>query len=195
MKLSKTRRTFPAIALALGLAALLPFAGAAQSSGASGAATAASQDRTAQDQTVTVTGCVQREEDYRKARDAGRGGVAGTGVGAGNEFVLANAMMASASPSGAAGKTPGGTPETTGAAGTAFELTGSNEGQAAQFVGKRVEIAGKLKAAEVAPSGKPTGGATAGRPPEGIDLAGKDLKLRELEITSIKEVTGSCPSM
>lgn len=39
-------------------------------------------------QQITVTGCVQNESDYRPAHDAGRGGVAGTGVGAGNEFVL-----------------------------------------------------------------------------------------------------------
>jgi hypothetical protein len=73
-------------------------------------------------------------------------------------------------------------------------LTGANEAQAAQFVGKRVEIAGKLKAAETGPAGAPTGGATAGRPPEGVDVGGKDLKLRELEVTSIKEVAGTCPS-
>jgi hypothetical protein len=143
-----------------------------------------------------VSGCIQREEDFRRARDAGRGGVAGTGIGAGNEFVLANAMMASGSPSGTSGKTPTGTPSGAAAtsASSAFELTGTNEGQAAQYVGKRVEIAGKLKAAETGPSGAPTGGATAGRPPEGVDVGGKDLKLREIEVISIKEVAGSCPS-
>src|SRR6185503_13991072 len=48
--------------------------------------------RAAGDQ-VTVTGCIQREADYRKATGAGQGGVAGTGVGSANEFVLANASM------------------------------------------------------------------------------------------------------
>jgi len=33
---------------------------------------------TQQEQQVTVVGCVQREADYRRARNAGRGGVAGT---------------------------------------------------------------------------------------------------------------------
>ncbi len=51
-----------------------------------GAAASASQARTAPEQQVTLTGCIQRETDYRRARDAGRGGVAGTGVGAGNEI-------------------------------------------------------------------------------------------------------------
>ena len=40
---------------------------------------------------ITVTGCIQREADYRQAQDAGKGGAAGTGVGAGNEFILSNA--------------------------------------------------------------------------------------------------------
>jgi len=76
----------------------------------------------------------------------------------------------------------------------AYELTGSGEGQAAQYVGKRVEIVGKLKAAEVSASGRPTGGATAGAPPSGVDATSKDLKLRELEVSSVREATGSCPS-
>jgi hypothetical protein len=136
---------------------------------------------------ITVTGCIQREADYRQARDAGKGGVAGTGVGAGNEFVLANASVkAGAEPSSAVG--------TSGAAATAYELTGSGEGQAAQFIGKRVEITGMLKAAETAASGKPTGGATAGPPPSGVDATSKDLQLREIEVTSVKEATGTCPS-
>jgi hypothetical protein len=147
------------------------------------------------DQQVTVMGCIQREEDYRRARDAGRGGVAGTGVGVGNEFVLVNATMSPATgPSGTVGTTPGTATGTGGATAgdNAFELTGPNEGQAAQFVGRRVEIMGQLKPAETAPSGQPTGGATAGRPPEGIDIASQDLRLRELEISSIRPGTGSC---
>jgi hypothetical protein len=145
--------------------------------------------QTTADQQVTVTGCVQREADYRRAKDAGRGGVAGTGVGAGNEFVLINASMAT----GAAAGAPTGTAGTTGTS-MNYELTGSNETQASQHVGRRVEISGKLKAAEVAPSGRPTGGVTAGKPPEGIEVAGQDLKLRELEVTSIRQVTGTCPA-
>jgi len=141
---------------------------------------------TAAEQTVTVTGCIQREADYRKARDAGRGGAAGSGVGVGNEFVLINAAM---TPASAATGTAG----TSGSTGAAFELTGSNESQADQHVGRRVEIMGKLKAADVA-AGRPTGGPTAGKPPEGVDVAGKDLQLRELEISSIKQVAGTCPA-
>ena len=135
---------------------------------------------------ITVTGCIQREADYRQAKDAGKGGAAGTGVGAGNEFILSNASAKAGPDAGPVG--------TSGAAATAYELTGSGEGQAAQFVGKRVEIIGRLKAAETSASGKPTGGATAGPPPSGVDATSKDLQLRELEVTSVKEATGACPA-
>ncbi len=154
------------------------------------AGAAATQQTTASEQQIMVSGCVQRESDYRRTKDAGRGGVAGTGVGAGNEFVLINASM----PGSAA---PGRGAVATGTAGAtaAYELTGANEKQAEQYVGKRVEITGKLKAAEAeATTGRPTGGPTAGKPPEGIDVAGGDLKLRELEVASVKESSGTCPA-
>jgi hypothetical protein len=154
---------------------------------------AATQPSQAADQ-VTITGCIQREADYRAAKNMGSGGVAGTGVGAANEYILVNATVGSRA-SSAVGTS--GTPTETGAtaaAPAAYELTGANEGQAGQFVGKRVEISGKLKAAETTATGAPTGGATAGTPPTGTDVVSKDLKLREIEVTSIKEATGTCPA-
>ena len=127
---------------------------------------------------VTVTGCIQREADYRRSAGAGRGGVVGTGAGVANEFVLANAMMSQG----------GASPSATGTAGanstTAYELTGPNEGRAATYVGKRVEISGVLKPTDTAPAG----GATANVP------GSQDLKLRELEVTSVRETTGPCSS-
>ena len=143
--------------------------------------------RSSTDQQIMVTGCVQREADYRKAHDAGRSGVAGTGIGADNEFVLTDASSVTG-PSAAAA------PTATSGGAMAYELTGSNEGMAAKFVGHRVEISGRLKAAEIGAGGTPTGGPTAGRPPSGVDVVSKDLKLRELEVTSVKEATGSCPA-
>jgi hypothetical protein len=145
---------------------------------------------TGSSQQVTVTGCVQREADFRKARDAGRGGVAGTGVGSGNEFILADASMATSGATSTRGAGAPGPAATTGGS-DAFELTGRDEGKAEQYVGKRVEISGMVKAAETA-AGRPTGGPTAGKPPEGVDVVGRDLQLRELEISSIKEVPGTC---
>jgi hypothetical protein len=133
---------------------------------------------------VTLLGCIQTESDYRRANEKDRGGVAGTGVGVGNEFILTNASMAR---QGLSPSAP--------AADTAYELTGPNEGKAKEFVGKRVEIIGTLKAAATTPGGKPTGGATAGTPPSGIDVTSKDLKLRELEVVSLKAATGTCSPM
>jgi hypothetical protein len=134
-----------------------------------------------QAQQVTVMGCVQSESDYRRAQDKGRGGVAGTGIGAGNEFILANASMAKQGLNPSAPATD-----------TAYELTGPNEGSLKDFVGKRVEITGMLKPAETTAGGKPTGGATAGTPPSGVDVTSRDLKLRELEVSSVKPATGTC---
>jgi hypothetical protein len=151
------------------------------------------QDRSKADaQAITLVGCVQSESDFRTAQDAGKGGVAGTGIGAGNEFVLINAAMAPAGAPGGDKDKPTGTAGV--AAGTSsYELTGPNEGQVANHVGKRVEIVGTLKPAEVGAAG-PTGGPTAGAPPRGVDVASSDLKLRELDVISVREASGACPA-
>lgn len=186
---SKYVRFLSAVAIAGGSALVATTAGAQSQPPTS----AAAQQPTAAAEQITVAGCIQREADYRKVQDAGRGGVAGTGVGVGNEFVLTNASPKGTDATGTTGAPPDTPTGTSGAATVAYELTGANEGQAAALVGKRVEITGMLKAAEVQ-AGAPTGGVTAGRPPAGIDVATKDLKLRELEISSIREVAGTCPA-
>jgi len=89
------------------------------------------QAKTATAAQITVVGCVQREADYRKAHDAGRGGTMGTGAGVGNEFVLINVtpasqMSSTESTPGAAGTTAGVTGTTTGSAtGTSSGATGT----------------------------------------------------------------------
>ena len=74
-------------------------------------------------QQVKLIGCVQRESDYRQARDKGRGGTAGTGIGVADEFVLTNASMATQGLKSDAGPID-----------TAYELTGANESKAKDFV-------------------------------------------------------------
>ena len=187
--------------LALGVTAFAQ-SSTGSSSGQSTASTSSKQSSMASstDQKVTLTGCVQRESDYRSAKDKGRGGAAGTGLGVGNEFILTDASIASESSS--ASSTTGSSSSASSATGTSgsassasgadYELTGSNEGQVGQYVGKRVEITGKLKPSETDASGRATGGATAGAPPSGVDVMSKDLKLRELEVTSVREASGSC---
>ena len=133
-------------------------------------------------QQVKLIGCIQREADYRQARDKGKGGVAGTGIGVADEFVLTNASMATQGLKSDAGPVD-----------PAYELTGANEAKAKDFVGKRVEISGTLKPAETSATGKPTGGATAGPPPTGLDVTSKDLQLRELEVMTVTaSTTGTC---
>lgn len=123
---------------------------------------------TDKDPQVTINGCIQREADWQKANDKGRGGAVETSVGAGNEFVLANVWDAKA------------------AASPAFALTGPHEMMAAAHVGHRVEVTGTVK------SGSATAGPTAGAPPRGTDVDSKDLQLRELEVSGIKMISAEC---
>jgi hypothetical protein len=146
--------------------------------------TSTQSNRTSANQQVTITGCVEREADYRQSANAGRAGVAGTGVGAANEFVLTNAMMSPASGSSPAATSGAGAPSPTGTAGTtgkAYELTGSKEGDAGAFIGRKVEITGMVKPTTTAP-----GGPTADVP------GSRDLKLEELEVSSVRAAIGSC---
>jgi hypothetical protein len=80
---------------------------------------------------------------------------------------------------------------TTGTAAQVYKLT-ANEGKASQFVGKRVEITGTLRPTE--PAGASTRRPTPGEAPEVNVFAGEDLRLRELEVTSVRAMAGACPA-
>lgn len=132
------------------------------------AQTAEQQTTETQETQVTLVGCIQREADYRRANDSGRGGPVGTGLGLGNEFVLVNASMP-----------PGADIDcTTAGTGEAYELTGNRERELEGFVGRRVEITGMRKKADT----------VAGRPTGGFDPLGQDLRLYEVNVTSFREV-------
>lgn len=150
-------------------------------------ATPASQKAESAPQTVKMVGCIQGEADYRKAGNLGRGGTAGTGVGVGNELILIDATITSAGAPPPAGAATG----TTGAAARDYKLTGANEGKAVQFRGKHVEIIGTIKPA-------PASSSSARRTTDGapqIDVfAGEDLRLPELEVTSVRATAGTCPA-
>ena len=137
---------------------------AAVLSGAAAIAQTSDQSRDVEtDEPITVAGCLQRESDYRRQNDSGKGGVLGTGIGRSNEYVLVDS----------AGEC--GTTLAPGAA--AYELTGDGEKNLAQFVGQRVEISGMLKAADLTADGRAEGG---------LDPLGQDLQLREVEVTSFR---------
>jgi len=170
-----------AAVLALGLVVFAQTPGQAQPPTQQPTAQAPSQQ-------VTITGCVQPEADYRRAHNLGRGGAAATGAGVGDEFVIVNASMSTTAASTTAAREPGTPPAATGTAGTsgeAYEATGKGEGQLEQYAGKRVEITGTVKPVEK----------TAGKPAGGIDPMGQDLKLPELEITTVRAASGECPKL
>jgi len=142
--------------------------------------TAAAGEKSASEEaSVTLVGCIQREADYRKAIDRGRGGVVGTGLGGGDEFVLINASRAASAP-GAINCSTTSTAE-------AYELTGSREADLKGFVGRAVQITGTMKKAEVKPVGT-SGSAETPQPTGGFDPLGQDLNLFEVNVTAIEEV-------
>lgn len=102
---------------------------------------------------VTLVGCVEFEQDYRKRMAAGRGGVLGSGAGANDEFVLTNVRPASAEV-GTAGSSPGTARTNAGPGGGVYTLTGDQEKQLKRDVGRQVEIVGVIENA-----GKPSTGA------------------------------------
>ena len=129
---------------------------------------------------ITLVGCIQRETDYRRATDSGRGGVAATGVGLGNEYVLVNASSAGTGSTEAASDCSAAT------GGTAYELTGKGEPDLERYVGKRVELVGMLKRGS-SNAAVGTSGTTADRPSGGFDPLGQDLRIPEVELTSVRE--------
>ena len=136
---------------------------------------------------ITLVGCIQREADYRRQHDSGRGGVAGTGLGRGNEYILSNAIR-----TGSAADIDmdcGTIGATSGAPGEAYELTGESEPKLEPYVGRKVAVTGMLKDADTEPVG--TSGSDVATPTGGFDPLGQDLKLFELNVTSFSEVTAA----
>jgi hypothetical protein len=137
---------------------------------------AAAQTATQNQSSLTVVGCLQTESDYRRAQDAGKGGVAMTGAGLGNEYVLIQTEGAGG-PGGYDAKENVDCKSSTAFAGTAYELTGDREKELAQFVGRRVEITGELKNADDYDR------------PGGFDpkVVSTDLRLNEINVGSFRE--------
>ena len=133
---------------------------------------------------VTLVGCVVPEADYRKAQDSGRGGLVGTGAGLGNEYVLIRASKVSAGAAVPAAQDCSSAASAPASANDAYELTGSHEGDVKPFVGKWVEISGKMKAAEVSTRANEN---NQPRPTGGFDPMKQDLRLFEINVESVRE--------
>jgi hypothetical protein len=181
----KTQHMFSASAAAVLAMTMAAFAQAPESASPATQTRAQADAQTSKQPatSVTLVGCVQREADYRKANDSGRGGPVATGVGLGNEFVLVNAMKTTA---GGSASKAGADCSAAPSGGEAYELTGNRERDLAKYVGRRVEITGTMKAAKTttAPAGEP-------KPTGGFDPLKQDLKLFEVEVASFREASSA----
>jgi hypothetical protein len=138
--------------------------------------------------TTTVTGCVYREEDVpgRAPNVAERAGIS-------EDYILAEVA-----PSQQPGTAPPATPGATGTSGTTpakiamYKLESVDDDRLKALVGKRVEVIGRVDAE---PSDV-TGVAPTTPPVTKTDkVIGQDrINLPEFEVTSIREVTGTCPA-
>jgi LPXTG-motif cell wall-anchored protein len=112
--------------------------------------------------THTFTGCLMTERDYRRAHNLGAGQIGGVGLG--DEYVLVDAKISPAKataattpasdPSAAGVQPPSGASSKCADKSTAYRLTGSDEEQLRNLVGRHVEIQGRFKdPADAAASG------------------------------------------
>jgi hypothetical protein len=156
-----------------------------------------------QQRTTTLTGCLYREDQI-----PGRSPNVAERAGLGEDFILADATMASeasrTSSAGQAGQPatrPGGATQpgaaqpgqagqagaTAGlATGRMYKVTNIDDEKLRGLVGKRVEVTGSIENADRGAAGAGAGAATR-------EQARNVEDLPELEATSIREVAGNCP--
>jgi hypothetical protein len=138
---------------------------------------------TTQQAPTTLVGCLYREEQVpgRTPNVAERAGVL-------EDYILADA----AAPSGQAkpGAVPGavGTSGTTPSTGNMYKVEGPSDERLKALVGKKVEVTGRID-----PEGGP-GAAAPGGPRPDRGLGPDAINLPELEATSVREVSGTCPA-
>jgi len=133
-------------------------------------------------QQTTLVGCLYREDQVpgRKPNVAERGEVL-------EDYILADALIATAQTR--PGATPGatGTSGTTPASGNMYKVEGPPDERLKALVGKRVEVIGRID-----PEGGP--GATPGTPKPDRGPGPDDINLPEFEASSIREIPGTCPA-
>ncbi len=131
--------------------------------------------------TTTLAGCLYREDQVpgRKPNLAERAGIL-------EDYILADATVAGTQTKpGAAGDATG-TTGTTPASGNMYKVGGPPDEQLKALVGKRVEVTGRIS-----PERGPVG--TAGKPRPDQGLGPDDINLPELEATSTRAISGTCP--
>ncbi len=135
--------------------------------------------------TTTLIGCVYREQDV-----PGRAPNVAERVGILEDYIFAevpSSPVAANQPSTGTGGAVG----TSGAAAAMYKIEFVDDDKLKTLIGKRVEVVGRIDA-ESGDAAKPPAGATTTTTDKVI---GRDrVDLAELEVSSIKEVAGTCPS-
>lgn len=135
---------------------------------------------------TTLAGCVYQEKDVpgRAPNVAERAGI------------LEDYILAEVTPSQPQGTPSTATPGTTGTSGTAksgamYKLELVDDAKLKAMVGKRVEVTGRIDAE---PGDKTATSATPPTTPTDRAIGRDRIDLPEFEVTSIREVTGTCPA-
>ena len=154
-------------------------------------APAAPATRASADKPATVlTGCVYREKDV-----PGRAPNVAESAGVLEDYILADVKPGAATSAGSSTAIPGatGTGGTMAAkAGTMYKLEKIADEQLRAAVGKRVEVTGRIDA-EAGDKTAPAAGTPATTQTD--RAIGHDrIDLPEFEVTSLREVAGSCPA-
>ena len=135
--------------------------------------------------TTTIQGCVYKEQDI-----PGRSPNVAEKAGVMEDYILVASANASGATAGTSGTT--GTAGTTGGAmaGTkAYKLEKVADEQLRAVVGKRVEVTGRVDAER-----GDTATGTASTPARDANVGPDKIELPEFEVTSMKEVAGTCPA-
>lgn len=176
------RKTITAAMFALSVAALAWAHGAGQPQYPPTQTPPTRTSATAQQAPTTLVGCLYREDQIpgRKPNVAERAGIL-------EDYILAGASVATKSDKA------GATPEATGTAGKApssgnmYKVEGPADEKLKALVGKKVEVMGRID-----PEGRP--GAKPGTPQPDRGLGPDQINLPEIEASSIREISGTCPA-
>lgn len=142
--------------------------------------------------TTTLVGCVYREKDVpgRAPNVAERAGIL-------EDYILAempSSPIAGRAPDSTASNAPGAPPTAVGTSGTAsamYKLEFVGDDKLKAMVGKRVEVVGRIDA-EAGDKAAPAPGTITSTTDK---VLGRDkVDLAEFEVSSIKEVAGTCPT-
>src|SRR3990170_2022007 len=133
--------------------------------------------------TTTLVGCLYRENQVpgRKPNIVERAGVL-------EDYILADAAASPEAPGATAGTS--GTSASVPASGNMYKIEKIPDERLKSLVGKRVEVKGKIN-----PQRRPPGpGSATGAPTPDKGLGPDQINLPELEASSIREISWTCPA-